>query len=146
MLARAQHRQGRRRVQMVGRRDRDRIDAARRDLVEARRPRAPESLGERARAAFVTVADDQDFAAGMRGKRERMVRPPQARTDDADLDRLVSHAWESLARFRRGWSAFVLTHYGTSRRLRRAMAPCRDRRRRHLPACDTEPNAPRMDG
>ena len=77
---------------MVGRRDRDRIDVARRELVETRRPGTPESLCERARAAFVAVADEQDGAAGIGREREGVVGTPQARADDADLDSLVSHA------------------------------------------------------
>src|SRR3954452_2332855 len=91
MLARAQHRQGRLCVQMVGRRDCDGIDVTRRELVETRRPGTPESLCERARAAFVAVADQQNGAAGIGREREGVVGTPQACADDAHLDSLVSH-------------------------------------------------------
>jgi len=75
MFARAQHGQRRLGVQMVWRRDRDRIDVARRELVETGRPGTPESLCERTRAAFVAIADEQNVAAGIGRERERVVVP-----------------------------------------------------------------------
>jgi len=91
VLARAQHLDDGLAVQVVGRRDGHRLDVAGRHLVHARRPGAAEPLAGAPSTSLVQIADEGHDAARVGGQRKRVIGSPDARTDDRDSDRCVSH-------------------------------------------------------